>query len=109
MNNSYQYTNTPLYNNPFSYQEYIPLEESYIENILRLNKGKRVSIFQCFPTNTEENIKIFTGIIEQAGHDHLIISDPNSGEYYLILMKYIIYIKSSEEIKSFEQFYPLKK
>ena len=39
INNNFK--NTSRY---FSNQEYIPIEESYIENILRINKGKKVKI-----------------------------------------------------------------
>ena len=49
----------------------LPVEQSYIENILRLNKGKLVTVYATFENNTEWNAKIFKGIIEAAGRDHL--------------------------------------
>lgn len=87
------------------YAEYIPNENSYIENILRLNKGKKVSIYQSFFDNNEVKEKIFTGIIEQCGKDHIILSDPTSGNWYLLLMSYVNYIKCDEEINTSMQFY----
>jgi len=51
-------------------------------------------------------IGIFKGIIEQSGRDHIILSDPTTGEWYLILMIYINYIKFDERIISSSEFYP---
>ena len=83
-------------------QEYIPYEKSYIENILRFNKGKKVSIYQSFPSTEGE---VFNGIIEQCGKDHVILSDPNTGNWYMLLMIYLNYIKFEEEINTIDQFY----
>ncbi len=87
-------------------QEYIPNEQSYIENILRVNKGKRVTVYQSFADAEEWRDKEFTGIIEQSGRDHIILSDPTTGNWYLLLMIYVNYIKFDEEINTVEQFYP---
>ncbi|MEK4538985.1 spore coat protein GerQ [Peribacillus sp. FSL K6-1552] len=77
----------------------LPVEASYIENILRLNKGKLVTVYTTFENNKEWNAKIFKGIIEAAGRDHLIISDPQTGKRYLIPMVYLDYITFDEEIE----------
>lgn len=76
----------------------MPIEQSYIENILRLNKGKMVSAYVSFPDSTEWRNKIFKGRIEQAGRDHLIISNPKTGEWDLILMIYLNYVTFDEKI-----------
>ena len=76
----------------------LPMEQSYIENILRLNKGKMVKAYVSFPDSTEWRNKIFEGRIEQAGRDHLIISNPKNGEWYLILMIYLNYVTFDEKI-----------
>lgn len=76
----------------------LPEEESYIENILRLNKGKQATIYMTFENNDEWNAKVFKGIIEAAGRDHIIISDPDTGMRYLLLMVYLDYITFPEEI-----------
>lgn len=91
---------------PTNMQEYIPNEQSYIENILRVNKGKKVSVYQSFSDAGEWKDKIFTGIIEQSGRDHIILSDPTTGNWYLLLMIYVDFIKFDEEINTVEQFYP---
>lgn len=95
-------TNTPNPINNFN-QDYnmgtsLPMEQSYIENILRLNKGKMVKAYVSFPDSTEWRNKIFAGRIEEAGRDHLIISNPNTGEWDLILMIYLNYVTFDEKI-----------
>lgn len=76
----------------------IPMEQSYIENILRLNKGKRVNVYMSYSDSVEWRDKMYSGIIEQAGRDHLIISDPSTGKWYLLLMIYLDYVEFSEKI-----------
>ena len=77
----------------------LPIEESYIENILRLNKGKLITVYLTFENNTEWNAKAVKGIIEAAGRDHLIISDPQTGMRYLFPMVYLDYVTFDEEIE----------
>lgn len=89
----------PVYQEP-------EFEQSYIENILRLNRGKQVEIYASYPDSTEWRDRIFSGIIERSGRDHVILSDPKTGEWYLILMIYINYIKFDERIISSAEFYP---
>ena len=81
-------------------------EQSYVENILRLNRGKEVSVYASYPDSGEWRDKVFHGIIEQSGRDHIILSDPKTGDWYLILMIYVNFIKSSEKIISSPEFYP---
>ncbi len=76
----------------------LPMEQSYIENILRLNKGKKVNVYMSYSDSVEWRDKMYTGIIEQAGRDHLIISDPSTGKWYLLLMIYLDYIEFNEKI-----------
>ena len=51
------------------------IEESYIENILRLNRGKVATVYMTFENNDRWNAKVFKGIVEAAGRDHIILSD----------------------------------
>lgn len=76
----------------------LPAEESYIENILRLNKGKLATVYMTFENNERWNAKIFKGIIEAAGRDHIILSDPETKKRYVLLMIYLDYITFDEEI-----------
>ncbi|SDT18523.1 spore germination protein Q [Paenibacillaceae bacterium GAS479] len=70
----------------------LPTEESYVENILRLNRGKMATFYMTYENNKEWNAKIFRGIIEAAGRDHIIISDPATGMRYLLLTLNLDYV-----------------
>ena len=89
------------------YQEMaLPAEQSYIENILRLNKGKKVRVHQTFPDSNEWRDLEFKGIIEQSGRDHIILSEPSTGKWQLLLMLYVDFITFDENINYSEEFYP---
>ncbi len=80
-------------------QQALPqMEESYIENIFRLNRGKMVTVYTTFENNKEWNAKVFRGRIEAAGRDHLILSHPTSGHRYLIPLLYFDYATFDGEI-----------
>ena len=96
----------PLYQQPQPQQPQFQDEQSYIENILRLNRGKQVSIYASYPDSNEWRDKVFNGIIEQSGRDHVILSDPKTGNWFLILIIYVNYIRFDEEITSSPDFYP---
>ena len=80
------------------YSSELPLEQSYVENILRLNKGKIASFYMSYPDSNEWRDKIFTGIVEQAARDHVVISDPKTGKWYILLSIYMNFIVFDEEI-----------
>jgi spore germination protein Q len=84
----------------------LPVEVSYIENILRLNKGKNVRVHMTFPDSTEWRDMEFTGIIEQSGRDHIILSEPATGKWQLLLMIYVDYISFDERINYSPEFTP---
>lgn len=84
----------------FGYQEpqQSPMmEQSYVENILRLNKGKTATVYMNFE-NSQWGSKIFKGVIEAAGKDHIILSDAASNTRYILLTIYLNYITFDEEI-----------
>ncbi|AVM25819.1 spore coat protein GerQ [Bacillus pumilus] len=93
----YQIPSGPIYQQNVTGQ--LPLEQSYIENILRLNRGKVATIYMTFEASKEWNSKIFRGVIEAAGRDHIIISDNKSGTRYLLLTIYLDYITFDGEIQ----------
>lgn len=70
----------------------LPSEESYVENILRMNLGKVATLYMTYENNSEWNAKIFKGVLEAAGRDHIIVSDPATGMRYLLLMINLDYI-----------------
>ncbi|MTT30942.1 spore coat protein GerQ [Terrilactibacillus sp. BCM23-1] len=71
----------------------LPLfEQSYIENILRLNLDKPVTVYATFENNNQWNAKIFRGELEAAGRDHVIISESPTGTRYIIPMVFVNYV-----------------
>lgn len=81
----------------------IGMEQIYIENILKLNTGKKAKFYITIPGSDEYQSKVFEGIIEQTGKDHIILSNPN-GEWYLILMIYINFVIFDEPINFIKDF-----
>ena len=79
-------------------------EQSYIENIIRLNKGKIGRFYMTFPDSLEWRDRVFSGIIEQSGTDHIIISDPTTGKWYLLLLIYLDYVEFDEKINYIKSF-----
>ncbi|TVX98809.1 spore coat protein GerQ [Cohnella terricola] len=73
-------------------------EESYVENILRMNLGKVATLYMTYENNSEWNAKIFKGVLEAAGRDHIIISDPKTGRRYLLLTLNLDYITFDEPL-----------
>ena len=121
MNNNYLNQNQPFNNNPpiTNYPTYdqtqntnamynigLPIDEqSYIENILRLNRGKKARFHITVPGSIKWQDRVFEGIIEQSGKDHIIVSNPNTGEWYLILMIYLDFVTFEEPINYNKEFY----
>jgi len=119
MNNSY-YTNGNFPNNPMYtgntppmnqgidtiQNASLPMEQSYIENILRLNKGKKVRVHMTFPDSNEFRDREFVGIIEESGRDHIILSEPSTGKWQLLLMIYVDFISFDEKINYSPEFVP---
>jgi spore germination protein Q len=58
-----------------------------------------------YENNREWNAKIFKGKVEAAGRDHIIISDPQTGMRYLLLMVNLDYITFDEPLN---YYYPLQ-
>lgn len=75
-----------------SAQQGFPFEQSLIENILRLNKGKNVKVYASYPDSNEWRDRIYEGTIEQSGRDHLILRG-TGGNWYLLRMLYINFVE----------------
>ncbi len=108
MNSNYynpMYTNTPTNQQGMqSVSSPNDEEQSYIENILRLNKGKLGKFYMSYPDSEQYRDKVFTGIIEQSGRDHIIISEPSTGRWYLLLIIYLDYVEFDEQINFIKNF-----
>ena len=75
---------------------------SHIDNILRLNRGKLARVRMTFNSGgSSSETKVFTGIIETAARDHIVLSEPQTGGRFLLLMIYLDYIEFPEEINYF--------
>jgi len=71
----------------------------HIDNILRYNRGRMARVRMTFNSGaTSSETKVFTGIIETAARDHIVLSDPKTGGRFLLLMIYLDYIEFPEEI-----------
>lgn len=80
-------------------------QQSYIENILRDNLNKVVTVYMNFE-NSQWGSKIFKGILKGAGKDHIILKDVQSETRYVLLMVYLNYLSFDERI---EYDYPYRK
>ena len=73
-------------------------EQSYVENILRLNLGKPATFYMTYENNSQWNAKVFTGILEAAGRDHIIISERQTGRRIILLMVNLDYVVFDEPL-----------
>lgn len=72
---------------------------SYVSNILRLNRGKLATVYMTFSGNDAATTKrTFVGVIEAAGRDHIVLSDPNTGHRFVLLTVYLDYVEFPSEI-----------
>lgn len=80
-------------------------EESYIENILRLNRGKPGTFYFSFDNSDSQGKNNVTvrGVVEAAGRDHAIIRDLKTNHRFLFPMIYFDYAEFDEELAYFPQ------
>ena len=85
---------------PNFYQPHNPfmIEQSYIENILRLNRGKVATVYMNFE-GSQWGSKVFKGELLEAGKDHLIIKDLQTNMTYMLLTIYLSYVAFDEDIE----------
>ncbi|RYM01726.1 spore coat protein GerQ [Sporolactobacillus sp. THM7-7] len=79
------------------------VEQSYIENILRLNLGKTVTVYATFEGAAEWKSLKVTGTLEAAGRDHVIVEDEETRVRYLIPMVFVNYFTF---VGPLDYFYP---
>ena len=79
-------------------------EESYIENILRLNRGKPGNFYFSFEQRVEGSTsKTVRGVVEAAGRDHVILRELRTNHRFLFPMIYFDYAEFDEELNYFNQ------
>ena len=99
MNQNYYYQNKNEQNDINNQNSIYSInKENYIDNILKINKGKKATIYITIPESKEYQDKTLEGIIESSGKDHIIISKPTTGEWLLIPIIYLNFISFSEPI-----------
>lgn len=82
----------------------IAREESYIENILRLNRGKPGTFYFSFDNAVAgSNTRVVRGVVEAAGRDHVILRELKNNHRFLFPMIYFDYAEFDEEMNYFTQ------
>ena len=77
-------------------------EESYIENILRLNRGKPGNFYFSFENVVDgQKTKTVRGVVEAAGRDHVILRELRTNHRFLFPMIYFDYAEFDEELNYF--------
>ena len=62
------------------------------------NKGRKIKAYVSYPDSSAWQNKVYEGIIEEAGRDHLIIRDNTNNLWYLIRIIYLNYVEFMEPI-----------
>jgi spore germination protein Q len=80
-------------------------EESYIENILRLNRGKPGTFYFSFDNTGPggNSTRVVRGVVEAAGRDHVILSELSTNHRFLFPMIYFDYAEFDEQLNYFNQ------
>ena len=69
-----------------------------LDGIININKGKKIKVYITIKDSNEFKDKNFEGILENGCNNYIILSNPNTGEWYLIPNKYINFIYFYENI-----------
>lgn len=78
-------------------------EQPYLENILKLNRGKKLKIYMSYPYSNET--KEYKGILENSGKDYITISEPQTGNWHLLPLPFINYITFDENINYSQEYW----
>lgn len=70
-----------------------------MESLLKMNRGKVVTVYMTFADSKDFTDKIFKGVVESVGKDHFIVADPKSGKRFILLYDCIDWIEFDDEIK----------
>lgn len=102
---TYYWTNPMQPIQPTVQTQAMQREESYIENILRLNRGKIGTFYFSFDNAVGQggNTKAVRGYVEAAGRDHAIIRDAKTDHRFLFPMIYFDYAEFDEQLAYFNQ------
>ncbi len=76
-----------------------PPQDPYAENILEKNVGRLATFYMSYPDSIEWRDRMFAGIIEAAGRDYALVSDPNTGKWNLLWTVYLDFVTFDEAVK----------
>lgn len=74
-------------------------EQTYLENILRLNIGKLGTFYFTYTGSNDWRDRAYKGVIEQVGRDHFIISDPKNKKHHLFQFVYFDWAEFDEPLQ----------
>lgn len=74
------------------------IDQSYVENILRLNIGKMGTFYFTYTGSSDWRDRVYKGILEQAGRDHFIIREQNGEKRYLLQLVYFDWAEFDEAL-----------
>ena len=77
------------------------VQSDTMEGIFRRVPNMRVTVYATFPGSNEWRDKAFMGIIEGAGRDHIVLSNPQNGVWTVIPNIYIDYVEFDESIQNY--------
>lgn len=78
----------------------LEIQHAYLENILRLNKGNLATVHLTFSAHSQQPNVVVRGNIIASGRDNLILLDPETNTYYVLLMVYVDYITFNEPLQT---------
>ena len=73
------------------------LTRQHVENILRVNVGKKGTFYFSYTGSKTWNDKIYTGTLQQAGRDHFIIVT-DTGKTVMLLLVYLLWAEFDEPL-----------
>ena len=76
----------------------IVADQTYLENILRLNIGKLGTFFFTYTGSSDWRDRAYKGTIEQVGRDHFIVRDPKNQKFYIFQFVYFDWAEFDEPL-----------
>ena len=94
MNSSYYNPNIPT--------SFYPAEQSdTMEIVLKRVPNMKVKVYMTFPGSNEWRDRVFDGILEASGRDHIVVSDPKTGAWNILPNIYVNYVEFEESIQNY--------
>ncbi len=76
-------------------------EDPYIENVLKKTARLKASVYMTFPDSNEWRDRKFDGILEGSGRDHIVLSEPSTGNWYILPLIYMDFISFDENLANY--------